>query len=343
MRALLTAVGTMMIFGAVTFVLWQGAHRVLADEMTGGELSQFLIYAVYVAISAASLSEMWGEVQRAAGAMERLVELKNAQPVIVAPPQPQNVSRRRRRVASASRMSRSAIRRGPTRWRSIAFARYRAGRERRVRRSVGRRQEHDVPAAAALLRSAVRPRSSSTVSTSRRRGPRTLRRRIGLVPQETVLFGTSARENIRYGRPGASDAEIEAAARAAGADSFIRAAARRLRHIPRRARHAPVGRPASAHRHRARAAEGSADPAARRSDQLARRRERTLRAGGAGAADGEPHDHHHRASSGDHAESRPHRRAGSWPHHRRSARTRSCWRTTSCMRGWRRCSSQTCR
>src|SRR4030095_2649026 len=79
----------MMIFGAVTFVLWRGAHRVLASQMTGGQLSQFLIYAMYVAISAASLSEMWGEVQRAAGAMERLVELKNATPAIVAPPDPQ--------------------------------------------------------------------------------------------------------------------------------------------------------------------------------------------------------------------------------------------------------------
>src|SRR5690606_7389613 len=88
LRALLTAVGTMMIFGAITFVLWQGAHRVLADEMTAGELSQFLIYAVYVAISAASLSEMWGEVQRAAGAMERLIELRQAEPTIVAPPDP---------------------------------------------------------------------------------------------------------------------------------------------------------------------------------------------------------------------------------------------------------------
>jgi ATP-binding cassette subfamily B protein len=89
-RALMTALGTMMIFGAITFVLWQGAHRVLALEMTGGQLGQFLIYAVYVGISAASLSEMWGEVQRAAGAMERLVELKNATPAIVAPPSPQS-------------------------------------------------------------------------------------------------------------------------------------------------------------------------------------------------------------------------------------------------------------
>src|SRR4051812_44719329 len=66
MRAVLTAVGTAMIFGAITFVLWQGAHRVLAKEMSGGQLSQFLMYAVYVGISAAALSEMWGEVQRAA-------------------------------------------------------------------------------------------------------------------------------------------------------------------------------------------------------------------------------------------------------------------------------------
>src|SRR5690606_11305295 len=88
MRAALTAIGTMLVFGAVTFVLWQGAHRVLAQEMTSGELSQFLIYAVYVAISAAALSEMWGEVQRAAGAMERLTELRNATPSITAPERP---------------------------------------------------------------------------------------------------------------------------------------------------------------------------------------------------------------------------------------------------------------
>src|SRR5512139_2873772 len=87
-RATLTAVATMMIFGAITFVLWVGAHSVIRGDMTGGQLSQFLLYAVYVAVAAASLSEMWGEVQRAAGAMERLVELEHAEPRIVAPPDP---------------------------------------------------------------------------------------------------------------------------------------------------------------------------------------------------------------------------------------------------------------
>jgi ATP-binding cassette subfamily B protein len=85
-RATLTAIATMLVFGTITFVLWYGAHLVLRDEMTAGQLGQFLMYAVYVAIAAASLSEMWGEVQRAAGAMERLVELRNATPAIAAAP-----------------------------------------------------------------------------------------------------------------------------------------------------------------------------------------------------------------------------------------------------------------
>jgi ATP-binding cassette subfamily B protein len=87
-RSTLTALATMLVFGAITFVLWMGAHAVVRGEMTGGQLGQFLLYAGYVGVAAASLSEMWGEVQRAAGAMERLIELENAQPMIQAPPQP---------------------------------------------------------------------------------------------------------------------------------------------------------------------------------------------------------------------------------------------------------------
>ncbi len=78
MRALLTALGTMLVMAAITFVLWLGARRVLAGQMTGGQLGQFLLYAVFVSGSAAALIEQWGEVQRAAGAMERLVELLQA-------------------------------------------------------------------------------------------------------------------------------------------------------------------------------------------------------------------------------------------------------------------------
>jgi ATP-binding cassette, subfamily B, bacterial len=220
-RAMLTAVGTMMIFGAVTFVLWQGAHRVLGQEMTGGELSQFLIYAVYVAISAASLSEMWGEVQRAAGAMERLVELRNATPTIVAPPNPQAFPSPPRGEIKFDSISF----RYPSRPDALALDRF----------SLTIRPGENVafvgPSGAGkstpfqLLLRFYDPQSGRVLIDGvdvAQAKPEDVRAHIGLVPQETVLFGASARENIRYGRPTATDAEIEAAAKAAGADTFIR-------------------------------------------------------------------------------------------------------------------------
>ena len=220
-RALMTAVGTMMIFGAVTFVLWQGAHRVLGNEMTSGQLSQFLIYAVYVAISAASLSEMWGEVQRAAGAMERLIELRNATPTIVAPRQPESfpdIPQGRIRFDDVSF-------RYPSRPDTLALDRFtldiRPGENVAFVGPSGAGKSTTFQ----LLLRFYDPLSGSVVIDGvniARASPEDVRARIGLVPQETVLFGTSARENIRYGRPGASNEEIEAAARAAGADTFIR-------------------------------------------------------------------------------------------------------------------------
>jgi ATP-binding cassette subfamily B protein len=221
MRALLTAIGTMTVFGGITFVLWQGAHRVLANEMTGGELSQFLIYAVYVAISAASLSEMWGEVQRAAGAMERLVELRNAQPTIAAPAHPQRFPEPARGEIRFDNVSF----RYPSRPETLALDEFsfhiRPGETVAIVGPSGAGKSTTFqlllrfydPAAGRILIDDVDVAKAS---------PEHVRQRIGLVPQETVLFGTTARENIRYGRPNASDAEIEAAARAAGADAFIR-------------------------------------------------------------------------------------------------------------------------
>ncbi len=87
-RAALTGLGTMLVFGGITYVLWLGAHAVLGHDMSWGQLSQFFVYAAIVGTSAAALTEMWGEVQRAAGAMERLTELLAARPAIAAPSQP---------------------------------------------------------------------------------------------------------------------------------------------------------------------------------------------------------------------------------------------------------------
>jgi ATP-binding cassette subfamily B protein len=220
-RAALTAVATMAVFGSITFVLWQGAHRVLENEMTAGQLSQFLIYAVYVAMAAATLSEMWGEVQRASGAMERLIELKNATPSIKAPPNPRELPNPP--IGSISFENVSF--RYPSRPESTALDSF------SLAIAPGENVAFVGPSGAGksttfqlLLRfydpATGRIKVDGVDITSL--NPEDLRKRIGLVPQETVLFGTSARENIRYGRPGATDAEIEAAARAAGADAFIR-------------------------------------------------------------------------------------------------------------------------
>jgi len=221
MRAMLTAMGTMLIFGAITLVLWQGAHRVLADEMTGGELSQFLLYAVYVAISAASLSEMWGEVQRAAGAMERLVELRTAEPRIVAPAQPQAFPEPARGLIRFEDVSF----RYPSRPDTLALDHFSIDIEPGENIAfVGPSGAGKSTTFQLLLRfyDPVGGRICIDGIDIAAADPAAVRGRIGLVPQDTVLFGASVRDNIRYGRPGADDAQIEAAAQAAGAEEFIR-------------------------------------------------------------------------------------------------------------------------
>jgi ATP-binding cassette, subfamily B, bacterial len=220
-RAALTAIGIAMVFGAITFVLWLGAREVLAGTMTGGQLAQFLVYAVFVGTSAAALSEMWGEIQRAAGAMERLSELLKARPLISAPERPVELPPRLRgnirfdavTFHYPSRPLQSALENfslevlpGET----IAF--------------VGPSGAGKSTTFQLLLRF-YDPDSGRVLIDDRRLAdmrPEDLRRQIGLVPQDTVLFGASARENIRYGRPEATDAEIEAAAVAAAADEFLR-------------------------------------------------------------------------------------------------------------------------
>ncbi len=224
-RAWLTAIATVLVFGAITLVLWFGAHQVLSGKMTGGELGQFLLLAVYAGTSAASLSEMWSEVQRAAGAMERLVELQQAEPAILAPPQPRPLP-----------VLRSGEPAGRIRFEHVRF-RYPS------RPDSAALEDFDLAIEPGETVAFVGPSGAGKSTTFQlllrfydpeqgrilidgvdvaQAAPQEVRRRIGLVPQETVLFGATARENIRYGRPDATDAEIEEAARAAAADDFIR-------------------------------------------------------------------------------------------------------------------------
>jgi ATP-binding cassette subfamily B protein len=219
-RSLLTGLAILFIFGAITFVLWIGTHSVMRGEMTGGQLGQFLLYAIFVATSAAALSEMWGEVQRAAGAMERLVELLDSKPAIVAPSEPATlpeVSEGRIRLDNISF-------RYPSRPETLAISDFDLQVESGETLAIVGPSGAGKSTLFQLLLRFYDPDSGHIeidgVDISQA-APEAVRARIGLVPQETVIFGTTAKENIGYGRPGASDAEIVAAAKAAAADVFI--------------------------------------------------------------------------------------------------------------------------
>jgi ATP-binding cassette, subfamily B, bacterial len=221
-RAALTALGMVLVFGGITLVLWMGAHAVLAQQMTGGELSQFLLYAGFVGTSAAALTEMWGEVQRAAGAMERLAELLEAEPAIRAPRRPASWPAR---IAGSIEFDRVAFH-YPSRPEAAALNEFSLKvQPGETIAFVGPSGAGKSTAFQLLLRfydpSAGEVRIDDT--SLRRLDPADVRRQIGLVPQDTVLFGASARENIRYGRPQASDEDIYAAAKAAAADIFLNA------------------------------------------------------------------------------------------------------------------------
>jgi ATP-binding cassette subfamily B protein len=219
-RAWLTALGTMLVFGAITVVLWLGAHEVIAGRMSGGQLGQFLLYAMFVGASAAALTETWGDVQRAAGAMERLSELLHAEPAIRAPAAPAQLPAR-----TQGRIAFEGVRfRYPSRPETPALDGY------TLEIAPGETIAFVGPSGAGksttfqLLMRFYDPEAGRILVDGvplTALAPEEVRAQIALVPQDTVLFGASARENIRYGKPGAGDAEIEAAARAAAADEFL--------------------------------------------------------------------------------------------------------------------------
>ncbi|MGH8206266.1 MAG: ABC transporter transmembrane domain-containing protein [Steroidobacteraceae bacterium] len=220
-RALMIAFGTMLVSAAIVYILWLGARAVFSHAMSQGQLYQFLVYAVILGASATSLTEMWGEIQRGAGAMERLAELLSAHPNIMAPPRPVKLPAR-----SHGRISFEQVTfRYPSRPESFALQNY------TLEVSGGETVAIVGPSGAGkstslqLLLRFYDPEIGRICVDGydiRTLDPRDLRHQIGFVSQETMLFGTSARENIGYGRPDASNAQIEAAARAAAADEFLR-------------------------------------------------------------------------------------------------------------------------
>ena len=221
-RAVMTALVIFLIFAGVTGVLWIGARDVRAGLMTVGELVQFVIYSIMVAGSVGALSEVWGELQRAAGATERLGELLATEDTIRDPadpvPLPQPVSGRiefrgvsfrypSRPDAAALDDIDLVIEPGET----VALVGPSGAGKTTVIQLVQRFRDPD---AGAIAIDGV---------DLRRMARGDFRRAIALVPQDPVIFGTTARDNIRFGRPDATDEEIVAAAKAARADDFLRA------------------------------------------------------------------------------------------------------------------------
>lgn len=220
-RALLTFVAIFIIFASVVAVLWAGSRDVLAGTMSAGTLSQFLIYAVIAAGALGAMSEVWGELSQAAGAAERISELLSEEPTIAAP-------------AVALALPRPP--RGAVSFDDVSFA-YPTAPDRvvldRLKLSVAAGETVAIvgPSGAgkSTIFSLILRYYDPTKGTVRVDGvdireadPKEVRERIAVVSQDVNVFATTIRENIAFGKPDATDAEIEAAARDARADEFIR-------------------------------------------------------------------------------------------------------------------------
>lgn len=219
-RAVLTALIMFLGMTSVVGVLWFGAKAVLADQMTGGALVQFILYAVFAAAALAALSEVWGDVQMAAGATERLIELLQVKPEIAAPANPKelptpslgDISFNNVTFAYPTRPDRSAL--------HDYSLNVKAGETVAL---VGPSGAGKSTVFQLLLRFFDPQAGSITLDgvELREARPQDVRQRYALVPQETVVFGMSVAENIRYGRPDATMEDVKEAAKAARIHDFI--------------------------------------------------------------------------------------------------------------------------
>ncbi len=221
-RAVMTVIVIFLTFAGVVGVLWIGARDVRAGTMSPGELVQFLIYAVMVAGSVGALSEVWGEVQRAAGATERLVELLETEDPVQDPARPAPLPR----PVSGALAFEGLRFRYPARPEVSALDGFDlAVSPGETVALVGPSGAGKTTVFQLLMRFYDPEAGRITIDGADIAGlaRSDFRRAMALVPQDPVIFATSARENIRFGRPEASDAEVEEAARAAAAHDFLAA------------------------------------------------------------------------------------------------------------------------
>jgi len=220
-RAILTAVVIFLVFASIVVVLWVGAQDVLSGSITAGRLGQFVLYAVFAAGGLGELSQVWGEIAQASGAAERLFEILGVEPQIKAPvrpvvlPKPANGAVEFRDVdfAYPGRPNVPVLDRlsfGVAPGEKLALVGPSGAGKSTIFQLILRFYD---PISGNVSFDGVRLTDAN---------PAAVRARIALVPQDAVVFATSVRENIQFGRPDATEAEIEKAAEAAHASEFIR-------------------------------------------------------------------------------------------------------------------------
>ncbi|KAF0100015.1 MAG: ATP-binding cassette subfamily B bacterial [Rhodospirillaceae bacterium] len=221
-RAIMTTLVIFIVFSAVGFLLWMGGHDVLTGRISAGDLSAFVFYAVLVASSGGAISETIGDLQRASGAAERLAELRAEAPSIAEPAHPTPLPRPVKGAVSFEGISF----RYPTRTDALALDGFDlAIAPGETVAIVGPSGAGKTTAFNLLLRFYDPEKGTIRLDgiDIRDLALGDLRRSLAVVPQDPTLFSTSVTENIRYGRPDASDAEVRAAAEAASALGFIEA------------------------------------------------------------------------------------------------------------------------
>jgi len=219
-RALLIAIVILLSFGAVGVILWIGGHDVLAGRLTAGALSAFVFYSVVVAGSVAAISEVIGDVQRAAGAAERLVELLETESPIRAPADAQPLPEPPRGEVSLEHVTFYY----PSRSDHAALNDFSLAARRGEKLALVGPSGAGKTTVFQLLLRFYDPQAGSIRIDGvdlRRTDPAAARRRIALVPQEPVIFAASVWDNVRYGRPEASDADVMSACEAAHAAEFL--------------------------------------------------------------------------------------------------------------------------
>lgn len=222
LQSLLTVAFILLVFGAITLVLWLGAHQVAAGTMSPGTLAQFVLYAMLGGGSVGALTEVWNEIQRAGGGMERVNDLLQEHSSLPVPSRPTPLP-----APLQGELCLEQVRfHYPTRPDSAALEDF------SLRVAPGETVALVGPSGAGkstvfqlLLRFHDPQAGSVRLDGIDIRGfdPGELRGRIALVPQDPVIFATTARENLRYGKLGATEEEILAAARSAEAHEFLAA------------------------------------------------------------------------------------------------------------------------